>query len=399
MIKRLSILLITVAFCFMFSADSFGLSPQDWQSLQSDSLYYESCINSTATGGSLPAIIPEPYNAAFTQGANNHNVAPALIAAIFTEENFTDSQTSQLAQIWASFPTQHPDPNSGWPTNQYNTEGAFQFIPSTWQEYGEGGDPQNIVDAANAAANYLASNGATLDRPPASWANAIFDYNHAQWYVDAVLVYYNFYSGGAVSTAVSSTPPTSDVSSSACSESVSCVGSFSGGVADLSTIRQQIVCVVQQELALWQSGQLKPNTNAYYKYSEGRNEEWCADFASWVYNQAGYPLGPAGSLTGNWNVDAVVNMLIPPQSASKFTFHSLKDGYTPVPGDLAIHEDVGTNQHHVNIVVAVSGSTVTLVGGDQGPGPYNNNSVSEYSIDQSDFGDDAPPIIGFLSPE
>lgn len=163
----------------------------------------------TGAPGTLPAIIPEPYNGAFTSGGNKHQVAPALVAAIFTEENFTNTDPAQLAQRWANFPKVHPDPNSGWPTNQYNTMGAFQFIPPTWAAYGDDGDgngtkdAQNIWDGAAGAANYLAAGGATIDKAPGGpeWQKAIFAYNHAQWYVDAVMKYYNFYISGGTNTA------------------------------------------------------------------------------------------------------------------------------------------------------------------------------------------------------
>ena len=165
--------------------------------------------NPSTPAGTLPAIIPEPYNGAFTAGANKFNVAPALIAALFTEENFTGTDPAQLAKRWTDFTKSHPDPNAGWPTNQFQTMGAFQFIPPTWAAEGvdmngDGKkDAMNIADAAGGAANYVASNGATKDKAPATWQQAIFSYNHAQWYVDAVMKYYNFYNSGTAATASS----------------------------------------------------------------------------------------------------------------------------------------------------------------------------------------------------
>lgn len=160
--------------------------------------------------------------------------------------------------------------------------------------------------------------------------------------------------------------------------------------AGLDSTQQSIVCLAQQELQLWTSGQLKPNTNAYFKYSNGRSEEWCADFASWIYSQANYPLGPAGSNGPSWDIPNVADLNVPPQDGSKFTYHSVA-GYTPRPGDLALHSG-----QHVNIVVAVSGSTITLIGGDQGGNSYPSNVVSEYTL--TDPSSDTPPITGYLSP-
>ena len=73
-------------------------------------------------------------------------------------------------------------------------EGWMQFIPSTWQAYGvdanEDGrnDPYNPVDAICAAARYLRAAGGDKDL-----RTAIFAYNHADWYVDEVLLYANQY--------------------------------------------------------------------------------------------------------------------------------------------------------------------------------------------------------------
>ena len=68
--------------------------------------------------------------------------------------------------------------------------GWMQFMPSTWKGYGVDAngdgrkDPYNPVDAICAAARYLAPPAATTDLH-----NAIFAYNHADWYVDEVLLY------------------------------------------------------------------------------------------------------------------------------------------------------------------------------------------------------------------
>ena len=67
--------------------------------------------------------------------------------------------------------------------------GWMQFIPSSWQAYGtdanEDGrkDPYNPVDAICAAARYLKAAGGDQDL-----RRAIFAYNHADWYVDEVLL-------------------------------------------------------------------------------------------------------------------------------------------------------------------------------------------------------------------
>jgi Transglycosylase SLT domain len=66
--------------------------------------------------------------------------------------------------------------------------GWMQFMPETWAGYGVDAngdgvaDPYDPEDAIHAAANYLRASGA-----PADWYNAVFAYNHADWYVAEVL--------------------------------------------------------------------------------------------------------------------------------------------------------------------------------------------------------------------
>jgi hypothetical protein len=67
--------------------------------------------------------------------------------------------------------------------------GWMQFMPSTWKMYGTDAnkdgrkDPYNPVDAIFAAARYLKAAGYEQDV-----RRAIFAYNHADWYVDSVLL-------------------------------------------------------------------------------------------------------------------------------------------------------------------------------------------------------------------
>ena len=62
--------------------------------------------------------------------------------------------------------------------------GPMQFLPSTWERYGGGGDILDPRDAILGAARYLRASGALND--PGS---ALFAYNHSDAYVEAVLTY------------------------------------------------------------------------------------------------------------------------------------------------------------------------------------------------------------------
>ncbi|MFI5027364.1 MAG: lytic murein transglycosylase [Solirubrobacterales bacterium] len=73
-------------------------------------------------------------------------------------------------------------------------EGWMQFLPSSWETYGLDAngdgrkDPYNPVDAICAAAHYLKVAGGTKNL-----YNAILSYNHADWYVQEVLLYARAY--------------------------------------------------------------------------------------------------------------------------------------------------------------------------------------------------------------
>ena len=70
--------------------------------------------------------------------------------------------------------------------------GPMQFLPSTWKIWGTDGfgqtglpDIMNPYDAVPSAARLLCADGAAAGGR--SLAGAIFDYNHANWYVSEVL--------------------------------------------------------------------------------------------------------------------------------------------------------------------------------------------------------------------
>ena len=63
-------------------------------------------------------------------------------------------------------------------------QGPMQFIPSTWDAYGMGGDVNDPHDAIMGAANYLRASGA-----PGDLTGALYAYNPSDLYVRAVLAY------------------------------------------------------------------------------------------------------------------------------------------------------------------------------------------------------------------
>jgi soluble lytic murein transglycosylase-like protein len=63
-------------------------------------------------------------------------------------------------------------------------QGPMQFMPATWDMYGDGGDINDTHDAILAAGRYLSAAGA-----PKKIEKAIWMYNHDNEYVDAVMKY------------------------------------------------------------------------------------------------------------------------------------------------------------------------------------------------------------------
>lgn len=181
--------------------------------------------------------------------------------------------------------------------------------------------------------------------------------------------------------------------------------STSANTAGLSNTRQEVICIAQQELAVWTPPPALPRLE-FTKYTQGAigsaivPEEWCADFASWVYNQAGDPL----QTTPTWRVPGVSSIESIGALNTTFHWHNISEPtkpdydptYVPVPGDLAIH-----GSQHVNIVISVNGNQITMIGGDQGAGPSGGpdsaSVVSEYTTPSAAADD--PPITGFVSPD
>jgi len=63
-------------------------------------------------------------------------------------------------------------------------QGPMQFLPSTWEAYGLGGDVHDARDAVMGAANYLRASGAARDVRA-----ALYHYNPVRAYVSAVSRY------------------------------------------------------------------------------------------------------------------------------------------------------------------------------------------------------------------
>nr|WP_300147692.1 peptidoglycan DD-metalloendopeptidase family protein [Propionicimonas sp.] len=96
-------------------------------------------------------------------------------------------------------------------TSSAGAQGLMQFMTATFAAYGVDGDGDghaditNPADSVHSAANYLVASGAT--RGTDGVRDALFAYNHADWYVGDVLFYAHTYGGGQVLGSLTDCPP------------------------------------------------------------------------------------------------------------------------------------------------------------------------------------------------
>ncbi|MFN6544095.1 CHAP domain-containing protein [Mycolicibacterium nivoides] len=95
-------------------------------------------------------------------------------------------------------------------------------------------------------------------------------------------------------------------------------------------------------------------------FSEGIEEPWCADFVSWVLNEAGRPLSNPNS--GNWRIPGVYTLQEYYQAAGRF---AAPDSYRPRPGDVVMYADGSPLGLHTNFVVVANDNAITTVGGNE----------------------------------
>lgn len=174
----------------------------------------------------------------------------------------------------------------------------------------------------------------------------------------------------------------------------------------LSPLRARIVSIAEGQVGYRTD---PPNTycNKFSAYwyagtddcgSNGNlDEEWCADFAAWVWKQAGalvdYQLAP-GYLNGDsasfyvWGTD-------------HGTWHPVGSGYTPQPGDVAVYglNTAAVTAIHVAVVTADTGNPAApdVINGD---GDRTGFSVVETGNNQAnaDVKGNGAPLSGYVSP-
>ena len=176
-------------------------------------------------------------------------------------------------------------------------------------------------------------------------------------------------------------------------------GGGAGGVAGLTTLRSRVVTTAESQLG-YRTDPPHSYCNKYSAYwgagtacGHGlRSEEWCADFAAWVWRKAGavftysFQTGDIDSGAGSFYSWA----------AAHGAWHPAGDGYVPRPGDVAVYGlDPTTGiADHVAIVTSDASHArgPDVVNGD---GDRTGYSVVEAGVDE--YKADAPGGPGLLS--
>ncbi|MEI6481534.1 MAG: CHAP domain-containing protein [Candidatus Saccharibacteria bacterium] len=90
------------------------------------------------------------------------------------------------------------------------------------------------------------------------------------------------------------------------------------------------------------------------KYSEQHNENWCADFVSWVYWQSGYQfIVPTSPGRSNWRIPLVYKQVSGVPNLRDYlkiygAYKTKESGYLPAPGDIVIFARQGRS--HTGII-------------------------------------------------
>ena len=155
-----------------------------------------------------------------------------------------------------------------------------------------------------------------------------------------------------------------------------------------STVGLRVSCYTQRQWLAWQT---EPNIHQILlsDYTDGNPyEEWCADFVSYVYKEAGAPF-TAGERGNGWDEYNANNIQF-----MGYTYHAANSSYVPQPGDVAYFNYSGG---HVEIVVA-GGQHPTFIYGDSGtqdPLTGNGDMAENQITNDGSLGQ----LVYYLSPK
>jgi hypothetical protein len=141
---------------------------------------------------------------------------------------------------------------------------------------------------------------------------------------------------------------------------------------DLSPLQTKILKLIKQEFAK----SPESYNSTVLKYTEGFEESWCADFVSWIMNQAGSPnINPE---TGYWRIPGVFSMINYYKSIDGYV--SKDEAHIPRLGDVAFYigevTPDGSSGEHIAFVLSFDGKKLVTIGGNEGDGVMRVRSES-----------------------
>jgi N-acetylmuramoyl-L-alanine amidase len=186
---RIIITVVSVIFAIILAVSFFGSGILTWAHS-----FRDAPPNTTIHGsGKISGCgIPDNYAAVFNSVTEKYSTSPALLAAIFYAGEHAKSWPTSIDGPWADGPTD---------SRGFIPKGPFQFKVNpdtspdrkkdTWDQYGLGGDVQDIYEAVIGAANMFDQNIAKgKGDTEHNIRNAIANYNSDPEYVDRVYAQY-----------------------------------------------------------------------------------------------------------------------------------------------------------------------------------------------------------------
>jgi hypothetical protein len=164
--------------------------------------------------------------------------------------------------------------------------------------------------------------------------------------------------------------------------------------ASAETVREAIVRIANAEVGSATSP-AGTDCNKYSAYwgsgsetcgnTGNRSIAWCADFASWVWRMAG------GQFTrGTNDINATARSFYS-WGVAHGTWHPVRSGYTPQPGDVAYYAGPSRADDHVGVVISMGSSGPNVVNGNWAHGVG-------YKANETSNGDNAY-LAGYTSPD
>jgi hypothetical protein len=132
--------------------------------------------------------------------------------------------------------------------------------------------------------------------------------------------------------------------------------------SSLTSVQKRLLKIVKEEYYKRPTG----SDATVMKYTEGVDESWCADFISWVRDQAGIPW--THPETKYWRISGVGTVKDYYMVADAYFEADRLDGYVPKLGDVLFYfgeTPDGGSSEHIAMVLSVEDDKVTTIGGNE----------------------------------